>query len=123
MRAFYPSRLFRALYAGRWSPESVESLLRREPGDPFVLFLEQVERLNRWAQVGLLDILEDHGNIGTSAKRIRRVVSTVRADIDALVESGEFSHSLFLRLGALHVHVPFGLKKHEPRMMDDRVRI
>lgn len=74
------------------------------------LIIDEISDLNEEAQKVLLGVLED-GNFtrvgGTTPVKVRaRIVATVSADYELLVEGGKLRRDLIAELGVLHLRVP-----------------
>lgn len=105
-RSAYPKEDRRTLdgeHMNRMDPGAVRALLR---GRPAVLFLSRVDRLERWAQLFLLDLVEKQPDPESAAQpAIHRVISTSTVNLSRLALSGGFSSPLYLRLSTLSIHI------------------
>ena len=74
------------------------------------LFLDEVEVLSARAQVGLLRFLQDHEYRPLGGKQVARadvrVISASNADLQTMVERGEFREDLLFRLDVVSVAMP-----------------
>jgi DNA-binding NtrC family response regulator len=68
------------------------------------LLLDDVAQLPSWAQVALLDMLQQGRSVPGGADV--RVIATSTADLAAAVEQGNFASGLYYYLNVVQIHVP-----------------
>ena len=78
--------------------------------DTGTLFLDEVDALSLKAQIALLRFLQDGSFRPLGARRFEnsraRIIAATNADLERLVQNGEFRSDLFFRLAIVPVHLP-----------------
>ena len=78
--------------------------------DSGTLFLDEVDALSLKAQIALLRFLQDGSFRPLGARRFEnsraRIIAATNADLERLVQNGEFRSDLFFRLAIVPVHLP-----------------
>lgn len=93
-------------FVGAQFPRSGQLLL----ADGGTLFLDHVDGLPRLLQARIQQTLEDRAVLPIGGNQTQstsfRTISATAADLDALVDRGEFDRSLYFRLGAYQLSIP-----------------
>ncbi len=93
-------------FAGAQFPRSGQLLL----ADGGTLFLDHIDGLPRTLQARIQQTLEERAVLPVGGNQTQtssfRTISATDADLDSMVEGGEFDRSLYFRLGAYRLTVP-----------------